>query len=102
VVKLKKSEDNLLSEDGRHRRMSRKRKRHTEETKARVALEAIEGVRAPSDRSSAYGARPAAIARWKRRLPQGAAEAFRRGDLARSGEEIGRPKVEIDWPQKKL
>jgi hypothetical protein len=53
VAKRKKSEDNLLSEDGRHC-MSRKRKKHTEETKARVALEAIKGVRTLSELSAVY------------------------------------------------
>ncbi len=35
--------------------MSRKRKKHTEEMKARVALEAIKGVRTLSELSAAYG-----------------------------------------------
>lgn len=90
--------------------MSRKRKKHTEETKARVALEAIKGVRTLSELSAAYGVHPTVIAQWRRQLVQGAAEAFRRGNSGRSEEEvtaplyeeIGRLKMEIDWLKKKL
>lgn len=90
--------------------MSRKRKRHTEEMKARVALEAIKGVRTLSELSAAYGVHPTVIAQWKRQLVQGAAEVFRRGNSGRSEEEltaplyeeIGRLKMEIDWLKKKL
>ncbi len=90
--------------------MSRKRKKHTEETKARVALEAIKGVRTLSELGTRYGVHPTVIAQWKRQLVRGASEVFRRGDGARSEEEltsplyeeIGRLKMEIDWLKKKL
>jgi putative transposase len=90
--------------------MSRKRKKHTEETKARVALEAIKGVRTLSELSAAYGVHPTVIAQWKRQLVRGASEVFRRGNAGRNDEEltgplyeeIGRLKVEIDWLKKKL
>jgi transposase-like protein len=59
--------------------MRRKRKKHTEETKARVALEAIKGVRTLSELSAAYGVHPTVIAQWKRQLVRGASEVFRRG-----------------------
>jgi transposase-like protein len=90
--------------------MSRKRKKHTEEMKARVALEAIKGVRTLSGLSAGYGVHPSVIAQWKRQLVRGASEVFRRGNAARSEEEvtaplyeeIGRLKMEIDWLKKKL
>ena len=90
--------------------MRRKRKRHSEETKARVAVEAIKGVRTLSELSTAYGVHPTVIAQWKRQLVQGASEVFRRGNVGRNGEEltaplyeeIGRLKMEIDWLKKKL
>ncbi len=90
--------------------MSRKRKKHSEETKARVALEAIKGVRTLSELSTTYGVHPTVIAQWKRQLVRGAAEVFRRGSGGRREEEltgplyeeIGRLKVEIDWLKKKL
>ncbi len=90
--------------------MSRKRKKHSEEMKARVALEAIKGVRTLSELSATYGVHPTVIAQWKRQLVRGASEVFRRGNTARSAEEltgplyeeIGRLKMEIDWLKKKL
>jgi putative transposase len=90
--------------------MSRKRKMHTEETKARVALEAIKGVKTLSELSAVHEVHPTVITQWKRQLVQGAAEVFRRSNSARSEEEvtkplyeeIGRLKVEIDWLKKKL
>jgi putative transposase len=90
--------------------MSRKRKKHTEAMKARVALEAIKGVRTLSELIAAYGVHSTVIAQWKRQLVQGAPEVFRRGNAAPSEEEltaplyeeIGRLKMEIDWLKKKL
>jgi transposase-like protein len=90
--------------------MRRKRKKHTEETKARVALEALKGVRTLSELSAAYGVHPTVIAQWKRQLVRGASDVFRRGSAGRNDEEvtgplyeeIGRLKVEIDWLKKKL
>jgi putative transposase len=92
--------------------MNRKRKKHTEEMKARVALEAIKGVRTLSELSAAYGVHPTVIAQWKRQLIERAAEVFTRGNAAAGRseqeltaplyEEIGRLKMEIDWLKKKL
>ena len=56
-----------------------KRKRHTEEFKAKVALEAIRGVRTLSELSSMYRVHPTVIGQWKRQLAEGAVELFRRG-----------------------
>jgi len=92
--------------------MGAKRKRHSEEFKAKVALEAIRGVRTLSELSATHGVHSAVIGQWKRQLVEGAAEVFRRGG-GRSGrseeevtaplyEEIGRLKVEVDWLKKKL
>ena len=92
--------------------MGAKRKRHTEEFKAKVALEAIRGVRTLSELSSMHGVHSAVIGQWKRQLVDGAAELFRRGNGAVGKseqeltgplyEEIGRLKVEVDWLKKKL
>ena len=93
--------------------MGAKRKQHTEEFKAKVALEAIRGVRTLSELSSMHRVHPTVIGQWKRQLVEGAAELFRRGKGgvgSRSEEEltgplyeeIGRLKVEVDWLKKKL
>ncbi len=91
--------------------MAQKRKTHAEEFKARVAVEAIKGVRTLSELSAAHGVHSTVIAHWKRQLLEGAAELFRRGwGAGRSEqeltgplyEEIGRLKVELEWLKKKL
>lgn len=92
--------------------MNRKRKKHTDDMKARVALEAIKGVRTLSELSAAYGVHPTVIAQWRRQLIERAAEVFSRGNAtggrseqeltAPLYEEIGRLKIEIDWLKKKL
>jgi len=92
--------------------MGQKRKTHSEEFKARVAMEAIKGVRTLSELSGAHGVHPTVIAHWKRQLLEGAPEVFRRGPAGgvRSEEdltaplyqEIGRLKMEVEWLKKKL
>jgi putative transposase len=92
--------------------MGRKRTRHSDEFKARVALEAVTGVRTLSELSSAHGVHSTVIAHWKRQLVDGAATVFSRavGGSHRSEEEIsaplyeeiGRLKMEVDWLKKKL
>lgn len=52
--------------------MSQKRKTHSETFKARVAVEAIKGVRTLSELSAAHGVHPTVIAHWKRQLLEGA------------------------------
>jgi len=92
--------------------MGQKRKKHSDEFKARVALEAVRGVRTLSELSSAHGVHPTVIAHWKRQLVCGAATVFSRavGNGLRTEEEItaplyeeiGRLKMEVDWLKKKL
>jgi putative transposase len=92
--------------------MGQKRKKHSDEFKARVALEAVRGVRTLSELSSAHSVHPTVIAHWKRQLVDGAATVFSRtvGNGLRTEEEItaplyeeiGRLKMEVDWLKKKL
>jgi putative transposase len=92
--------------------MGQKRRTHSEEFKARVAMEAIKGVQTLSELSAAHGVHPTVIAHWKRQLLEGAPEVFRRGpaggvrreeDLtAPLYQEIGRLKMEVEWLKKKL
>lgn len=92
--------------------MAQKRKTHAEEFKARVAVEAIKGVRTLSELSAAHGVHPTVIAHWKRQLLEGAPEVFRRGPgggvrseeavTAPLYQEIGRLKMELEWLKKKL
>lgn len=90
--------------------MAGKRKQHTSEFKARVALDAIRGIKTLSELSALHGVHPTVIANWKRQLLQGAPDVFNRGasgrsddeEMARLFEQIGRMKMEMDWLKKKL
>jgi putative transposase len=92
--------------------MAKRRRKHSDEFKARVALEAVKGVKTLSELSSTYGVHPTVIAHWKRQLIEGAAGVFSRGNgpggkggeelAAPLYEEIGRLKMEVDWLKKKL
>lgn len=91
--------------------MGQRRKKHSDEFKARVALDAVKGVKTLSELSSEYRVHSTVIARWKHQLVQGAPIVFSEG-ARRNGqteeeltaplyEQIGRLKVELDWIKKK-
>ena len=92
--------------------MATKRRRHSGEFKAKVALEAVKGVHSLSELSSMFHVHPTVIAHWKRQLIAGAPGVFGGGNGAggKSEEEltgplyekIGRLEVENDWLKKKL
>jgi len=87
------------------------KKRYTAAFKAKVALEAIKGVKTISEIASEYEVHPAQVSQWKRLLRDGLEDVFT--DPRRSGrseekekdrlyQEIGRLKVELDWLKKKF
>lgn len=91
--------------------MSRKRKLHSSDFKARVALDAIKGMKTVGELSALHGVHPSVIANWKRQLLEGATEVFSRGaGVSRSEdqvtaplyEQIGRLQMEVAWLKKKL
>ncbi len=92
--------------------MTKKRRRHSDEFKARVALEAVKGVKTLSELSATYGIHSSVIAQWKRHLVDGSAEVFSRKNGLKGKseeeltsplyEEIGRLKMEVNWLKKKL
>ena len=91
--------------------MSGKRKQHSIEFKARVALDAIKGMKTVGELSALHGVHPSVIANWKRQLLEGAAEVFSRGAGASRSEDqvtgplyeqIGRLQMEVAWLKKKL
>lgn len=69
-----------------------KRKQHSPEFKAKVALEAVKGEQTVSELASRFGIHPTMIHQWKRALLEGASDVFERG---------GRRKPEIDEDQVK-
>jgi putative transposase len=92
--------------------MGKKRKVHSDEFKAKVALEAARGVRTLSELSSMFSVHPTVISHWKRQLLDGSPDVFRNGPNGKNlteeeltaplYEEIGRLKVEVDFLKKKL
>lgn len=92
--------------------MGKKRRKHTDEFKAKVALEAVKGVHTLGELSSKYSVHSTVIAHWKRKLIDGAAGVFESGGGSKVKteeeltsplyEQIGRLKMEVDWLKKKL
>jgi putative transposase len=91
--------------------MKKGRRNHSAAFKARVALEAIRGVKSTSELSSEFEVHPAQIAKWKKQALEELPGIFagRREKDAGDEEqlrdqlyqEIGRLKVELDWLKKK-
>ena len=92
--------------------MGQKRKTHSKEFKARVALEAVKGAQSLGELAARYKVHPTQITQWKRQLLENAPLVFERG---RNGDgvnaeeltaplyqEIGRLKMELEWLKKKV
>ena len=92
--------------------MSKSRKRYSSEFKAKVALEALKGLKTIPELAQAYGVHPTQITQWKQRLREGAAELFGRdrgkavqaqeAEAAVLYEKIGRQNMELEWLKKKV
>jgi putative transposase len=92
--------------------MSTVRKQFSKEFKAKVALEALKGLKTTAEISGEYGAHPTQIAQWKKELQEGVAGIFERGKSAREKEneklvdrlyrQIGQLQMDCDWLKKKL
>jgi transposase-like protein len=89
----------------------KKRKVFTGELKAKVALEAIRGIKTVNEIAQDFGVHPTQVGQWKRELQEQAAGLFevkrgiRPADPSASPDrlysEIGRLKMELDWLKKK-
>ena len=62
--------------------MSVKRKQHSAEFKARVAMAALSGEKTLAELSSEFGVHPTMISTWKQKLTKRASELFARGNKA--------------------
>jgi putative transposase len=92
--------------------MTLKRRQHSGQSKAMIALEAVKERKTVKELAAEYGIHPPQISQWKRQLLEGLPELFssRRGKRAREAEalqeelyqEIGRLKMELEWVKKKL
>jgi transposase-like protein len=91
--------------------MAQQRRLHTAEFKARVALEAIRGIKTSSELASEYGVHPVQISHWKKLALEGMTEIF--SDKRKKAQEddqdlkdrlyqqIGQLQVELEWLKKK-
>ena len=91
--------------------MSQKRKQHSSQFKAKVALAALQNQETTAQLSSRFGVHPTMISAWKRQLLDGAAELFDKNQASRKQIEgqvdelyrqIGQLKVENDFLSRKL
>ncbi len=92
--------------------MKAKRRRHDPEFKARVALEALKGVKTIQQIAKDYDVHPVQVSEWKKTMAEGApgvfgpgagrteAEDFER-ERAKLHAKIGQQAVELDWLTKK-
>lgn len=92
--------------------MPKKRKVHSAEFKAKVAVEAIRGLKTAGELASQYQIHPVQISQWKKQALEGMNATFQRSQAPQKVktaeeltaplyEEIGRLKMELDWLKKK-
>ena len=90
----------------------RKRRRFSDEFKARVAVEAIREDRTLAELASKFDVHPNQISEWKKTMLQGAAEAFGPGrgktveedfdkERKKLQAKIGELTIHLDWLQEK-
>jgi transposase len=90
-----------------------KRRTHSPEFKARVAMEAISGRKTIQEIAADHAIHPIQVSQWKRQLLDGASDLFTRGKKSKDKEEgqakeaelfqqIGRLQMELEWLKKKV
>ena len=92
--------------------MGRKRRTFTDKFKAKVALEALKGVKTLGELASEYQIHPNQVSEWKKQLACHAPELFsKKGNTTSRSEEeltgplyeeIGHLKMDVKWLEKKL
>jgi len=92
--------------------MSKRRKVHSAEFKAKVALAALKELKTASELANQFKLHPTQIHQWKRVAQEGLPELFERGACKRQSDEtqakedqlyqeIGKLKMELEWLKKK-
>lgn len=93
--------------------MTRSRKRHSAEFKAKVALEAMSGLHTLEEISSKHGIHPVMVSKWKTQLQKHASASFGNTKEKKELEEknkkiealyktVGQREYELDWLKKKM
>ncbi len=92
--------------------MKGKRRAHSDKFKAKVAIEAVKGIKTLSELATEYKIHPNQISTWKKQLQMNAEELFTRGKKSKAKseeeltaplyEEIARLKMDVKWLEKKL
>ena len=101
----------LYTELNTHK-MKGKRRRHDPEFKARVALEALKGIKTIQQIATDFDIHPVQVSEWKKAMTAGAASIFAPGagkaesqdferERAQLHAKIGQQAVELDWLAKK-
>ena len=75
-----------------------KRKQHSAEFKAQVAMAALAGDRTLAELASEFGVHPTMISTWKQELVKNAKELFERGNQKKSAD----PQAVIDHLHRKI
>jgi transposase-like protein len=91
--------------------MTAKRKRHSAEFKAKVALEAFKGIKTVNELAADFSVHPGQISQWKKQLTDALPSLFNSTSKRSSSadqklvdnlyQQIGQLKVELDWLKKK-
>ena len=72
----------------------RKRRTHSPEFKARVALEALKGIKPIHEIASDNEIHPVQVSKWKKELQESIAEIFERKSSAKDGAKEDEKKIE--------
>ena len=92
--------------------MGKKRRKFSDQFKAKVALEAVRGVKTLAELAAQYQVHPNQVSQWKKQLLSQAQDVFsgKNNESAKAAdeltaplyEEIGRLKMDIKWLEKKF
>jgi len=91
--------------------MSKKRKQHTAEFKAMIAMEALKGIKTINEIAREHNIHPVQVGQWKRELKERAAEIFKsksdiefkelKKEKAHLQRKIGELTMDVDFLKKK-
>ena len=92
--------------------MTRQKRRHGAEFKARVALEAVKEQKTMAELASQFGIHPTQISQWKQQMLAGVPDLFGEGRPKREKDDqelqaelfqqIGKLQMELEWLKKKV